>query len=187
MKIDEIDFSILRSVQTSREPLWKKQVHREMKQDRCLENLNDTSVQTVGRRIDELHERGFLDPCIVNPDEINRDLMIAYELTDKGERALKDKRDNILRERAASYTLGPETEAPYCTTTVKELMKREMEISEEALDNLKDHSPDSLDLILTSYYLREGLQQVFGGDDLENIEPLSDEENPLSDIVSRGL
>ncbi len=51
--------------------------------------LNTVSVQTVCRRVDTLRDNGLLESCIISPDGIKRDLIIAFTTTDKGCAALQ--------------------------------------------------------------------------------------------------
>lgn len=86
-------FHILKIVQQYG-PIWKNKVYKKLKDDfgekHVLGRGNTmASVQTVGRHIDEMQDQGFIEPCVTEPDELKRDLILAFTITDKGEQALK--------------------------------------------------------------------------------------------------
>lgn len=76
--IDLLDLQILAILRD--DPLWKK---------RIAHQINNVSVQTIGRRVDALHDKGLLESCIIAPDDIKRDLIIAFETTETGRAALQ--------------------------------------------------------------------------------------------------
>lgn len=86
------------------EPRWKSRIHSVM-QDAEDQPSDDTpSIQTIGRRVDKLHEEGLLSTCILSPDNVDRDLIIGYRRTTKGEDAHDEKRGTMLQEVAHTTT-----------------------------------------------------------------------------------
>lgn len=73
-----IDLQILAELRD--DPLWKK---------RIAHQIDNVSIQTIGRRVDALRDKGLLDSCIIAPDDIKRDLIIAFETTEQGRAALQ--------------------------------------------------------------------------------------------------
>ncbi|NUC70710.1 hypothetical protein HTZ84_00010 [Haloterrigena sp. SYSU A558-1] len=77
-KLDLLDLEILAVL--THTSMWKKKLH---------ETLEKKSVQTIGRRVEQLQTEDLLESCIVNPDEVKRDLIIAYQTTASGREILK--------------------------------------------------------------------------------------------------
>ncbi|QLG61953.1 hypothetical protein [Halorarum salinum] len=76
-QLDELDLELLCLLDA--EPLWKTKAY---------DRLGKRSVQTIGRRITQLQERGLVKTHILSPDDIDRDLIIAYTPTDAGDTLL---------------------------------------------------------------------------------------------------
>lgn len=86
LELDKIDLHILTVLQD--EPLWK-QGAAERLQD-IGHHSTAASIQTIGRRITCLADHGLLEPCIISPDELERNLITAYRTTEHGCTALDD-------------------------------------------------------------------------------------------------
>ncbi len=85
--------------------MWKKDIHRTMQEDPAIpDDIADISVQTAGRRVDALNEADLLEPEIITPDGLNRDLIIAYELSPAGKDAIREKRESVLRDHLSQIT-----------------------------------------------------------------------------------
>lgn len=95
--IDTIHYAILHVVE---KPLWKKKIHDALRDVEYLPIDSVPSIQTVGRRVDELHEAEYLTTSIISPDDVDRDLIIGYKRTKDGDKALAKKRDEMLQELA---------------------------------------------------------------------------------------
>lgn len=78
INLDLLDLQILGILQD--DTLWKK---------RIANHIDTVSIQTIGRRVDTLRDNGLLDSCIISPDDIKRDLIIAFETTEQGCAALQ--------------------------------------------------------------------------------------------------
>lgn len=76
--VDLLDLQILVILRDA--PLWKQQVANQ---------IDTVSVQTVCRRVDTLRDNGLLESCIISPDDIKRDLIIAFTTTEQGCAALQ--------------------------------------------------------------------------------------------------
>lgn len=91
MTLDITDLRILFLLQDADGPLWKNKIHEKLDDLTTAADAADTaSVQTVGRRVDQLNDNGYLDNQIVSPEELKRDLIIGFEPTEKGVDALDD-------------------------------------------------------------------------------------------------
>lgn len=82
--LDIIDLKILHLLCET--PLWKKQIHDQFNED---PPTDPRSLQTIGRRVDTLHEHALLESTVVkgDPDGL-RDLCIAFETTKNGQTIL---------------------------------------------------------------------------------------------------
>ncbi|MDY6768958.1 MAG: hypothetical protein SVW02_02525 [Candidatus Nanohaloarchaea archaeon] len=184
MDIDNIDFSIIKAVATTDEPLWKKQVHRRIKEERDTLPLDrEISVQTIGRRIDELKEAGLLEPCIVNPEDINRDLIIAYHSTDRGEELLREKRDTMLREFAAEVILPASGDRP-SPATVADLAHRKFGVERDVLDRMVERDETYLSAVIAYAYLKEAVEDVMTEEDVERFGETVHENDRLVELLS---
>lgn len=194
MPIDDVDFSIMKIIRDSRSPLWKKEIHRKLTDGGGLPNVQEVSVQTVGRRVDALHEDGHLESCIISPNEINRDLIIAFKITDQGHDVFAGKRREILRDYIfrSSILTDRETEPTSNTDILAELMVDELELGDTHLETLKDREARELLALLAVHYLREGIRDAL---DEEHVAGLAElalaaeelEEVLTEDVIDRGL
>lgn len=103
--MDDTDFLILNTIRRVDEPLWKRRItqycNAQTEKYDCIED--GVSPQTVGRRVDRLEDRGFLEEYGVRPSN-QSGILSAYRVTPTGEDALKEKQDTVLREYAAEFT-----------------------------------------------------------------------------------
>lgn len=76
--LDRLDYCILAELSDAK--LWKKEVYNRV-------NV-DMSVQTVGRRIGDMYEAGYLESGLVEAAGIRRDYIQGFWLSDQGEEAL---------------------------------------------------------------------------------------------------
>ncbi len=99
MKIDDKDFAILKILESSGSPLWKKEIHRRL--DKNIENIpleSTFSVQTVGRRVDRMVNEGILESFYIKTDEVNRMLIKSFYPTEMGLDKLVDKREKFMEK-----------------------------------------------------------------------------------------
>lgn len=92
--IDTIHYTILHVLE---KPLWKSKIRATLEDVDDLPTDGVPSVQTIGRRVDELHENDYIATSILSPDDVDRDLIIGYQRTKNGDKALEEKRDELLR------------------------------------------------------------------------------------------
>lgn len=185
MEIDDIDFSILKALNSSHRPLWKKQVHRLIVDDgQGVADVDEVSVQTVGRRIDRLHENSLLEPCIIHPENINRDLIIAYKPTEKGENVLEEKRDEILRECASCTVLGDPASPDYECDTLAELAQRELGVAEETADRILECDPDCLQAVISYHYSKEALLESVNEEAIDRLAEIAQDDEELEEAFT---
>lgn len=191
MDIDDVDFSILNVLRGHGAPMWKKKIHRHLTEGEAgLPNVRDVSVQTIGRRVDDLLERGLLESCIISPEEINRDLIIAFKVTPEGEAALTRKRERLLREhvlRSGVLSRG-DREPQGDPGTIADLMAAELDLNEETADLLRACDSAELVTLLAIHYLKQGVSDLLTDESIPVLTDLAlaDEtlaESLLSDVV----
>ncbi len=96
--LDNVDYAILSCLNRDDIPQWKKALHDHLHQTSDMYPGEITvSLQTVIRRIDDLHRSGHISSVIINPSDLDRDLIIGYQLADTGRDALHEKREELLR------------------------------------------------------------------------------------------
>lgn len=156
--IDIIDFLILKCLQEHDAPLWKNRIHEH--HDGFGESA---SVQTIGRRVDTLVEEEYLDSCIVSPDDINRDLIIAYKLTEKGRAALRQKRRDMLEEAVCS-NLFCDAETLACSKAeLVDLICNEFDYPDAVREHLKaEYTEQEIVTVLALDLLNKEATAVFG-------------------------
>lgn len=64
------------------EPLWQQRIYESLPADGP--DILHASLQTVGRRIESLHDSGYLETCVTEAEPVNRNLLIAYRTTETG-------------------------------------------------------------------------------------------------------
>lgn len=100
--IDTVDYAILKCLDGNG-GCWKKQVHKWITEHSDeIPVTSERSVQTIGRRIDTLHESGKVESCILSDDSANRGMNIGYTLTEEGYKILAQKRKSLLREQVVN-------------------------------------------------------------------------------------
>lgn len=104
MELDKMDYALLTCLEEAETGLWKKELHAELERRATEFPGNVTrSIQTVGRRVEKLHEAAYIESCIVRPDNIPRELIIAYTTTEEGLEAVQEKRSALLKRYVAAY------------------------------------------------------------------------------------
>lgn len=161
--IDAVDYAVLACVDDCGS-VWKAKAHEWINEHLDeLPGMEPVSVQTIGRRIDDLHDAGALDTCILSPDEINRDLMIAYTLTDTGRERMAAKREDILQsavQQAAEALLSDYSgdDLPVERTPLIALTSAEFDITGTARDRLERCSTQEILALLAIHYFRSNVR-----------------------------
>lgn len=157
--IDGADYAVLKCLQASNGS-WKKQVHSWI-QDNAdnVPMMEKKSEQTIGRRIDDLHERGLIESCIVSSDSVNRDMIIGYKLTDDGQDALQEKRTAMLKEfveQSMKHLLHDTGELDIDRDGLAALMCDEFGIDEETRERvLEPLTSRELVSVLNCHYMKQ--------------------------------
>lgn len=183
MDLDRTDFLILKQIYDADQPPWKNRIH-EQQSGLFTEPV---SVQTVGRRVDALQEDDYLESCITSPDEIKRDLIIAFKLTDKGEDALIKKRRELLLKEVRTEIFQHET--------VEDRMNREATVElacsefglDEASHPFDQCSQEELLTVLLLYFVQNDVFDLFSDKLLETAEELAGTCPKLAPVVDEQV
>lgn len=148
--IDATDYALLVCLAEAAEPIWKKRVHERLQSpELSLPGNTELSLQTIGRRINELHEQGLVETEITHPEDASQNLIIGYTLTDTGIHALNEKRGDII----GSYAIQQNTDlTSKDRETLLQLLRDELELTEEEYKTLHDHSIEELRVFTLAYY-----------------------------------
>lgn len=181
--IDRVDLTILMVLEDAGEPLWKKSVHRYLAEFAAVpDRISDVSVQTVGRRIDRLHENGLLAPSIVTPEDINRDLIIAYQITETGRTVLQRKREDILRQHVSTpQPLEAPAEAE--TVYVAELFADELGLDADGRELLKTSTDTELAALIAAYYLHHDIDDAIAQEQVDTLSRIGGRDDRLDAVV----
>lgn len=169
MDIDLLDYAILTVITESDDSMWKKAIRNEL-QERgdALPGDTDVSVQTIGRRIDALHDNAYIESCIVSPEELRRDLIIAYKLTEDGRIVKREKESKLL----TAYALNPDSSLAnkLDTAAIKQLLIRHHNPSGQAASLIREQGEDELRTIVQAYQLHNLLDDLSQSDVLKELE-----------------
>lgn len=186
MEIDEVNYAILKLVDESDTPLWKNKLHSQLSErSHTFPAVDSVSVQTIGRRVDWLRDNNYLDSCIISPDGIKRDLIIAFNLTDKGYTALEQKEDELLQDAVQHAMFSNEftPEKP----VLAELLATHLDLGQDQHDTLLDrYTTEELEVFLTLYYLRNQIHDVFSTD-TDRFTSLVQQSDAIDDTIYHGL
>lgn len=176
MDADMVDYAILTCLETAERPLWKKALHQRL--DHHAHRFpGDTtpSMQTVIRRIDRLHEHGHVSSTIVNPAEINRELIIAYEITDTGKSAVQETQEELIAQYSTALLAGEPVDAP--KPVLLALLEDRFQCDEDTLAALKQQcSSREILLLLTLQKLQTVIADRVQADNLQHLQELVGDE-----------
>ncbi len=144
MEIDEVDYALLAAIEDVDGPVWKKWIpDRLQDEDQSFPGNTDVSSQTVGRRINTMHNEGLVDTQIVNAPDTASNLIIGYELTDSGRDVLNEKRRDIIGSYA--FRADQENAVEFIDRDVLlNLLDDELDFTAEEYELLQDHDVEEL-------------------------------------------
>lgn len=176
MDTDMIDYAILTCLKTADRPLWKKALHQRLDhQAHRFPRDTTPSMQTVIRRIDRLHEHGHVSSTIVDPAEISRELIIAYEITDAGQSAVQETQEDLIAQYSTALLAGEPVDAP--KPVLLALLKDRFQCGEDTLADLKEHcSSREILLLLTLQQLQTVIADRVQADTLQQLQELIGDE-----------
>lgn len=140
MEIDTLDYAVLRCLQDANNALWKKRIYERV--NAAAEDIPDISsvaTQTIGRRVDNLHDEDLVTSCIVKSEELNRDLVIGYKVTEKGSEARKKHRRYLLQRYVKqAEDLVKDSALDEQKDIILSLLAREMDMPEELMEEVTE-------------------------------------------------
>lgn len=180
LNIDNIDFAILTLINNADRPLWKNRIHERLhdRQER-LPITNGVSVQTVGRRVDTLQEEEYLETVIASPDDLKRDLIIAFKLTKDGKDVLRGKRESLLKELIHDTIFRDEKRTDIGKEALVSLINDHFHSGDTPELSADEHEEKELLSILTLYYAEEEAMHIFGKDDKQELYETVEENGVL--------
>lgn len=178
--IDDTDFMILKCITDANQPLWKNKIHQYLTgSENNLQLTDSISVQTVGRRVDRLNDNDYLENAIVSPDELKRDLIIAFKTTEKGEQAIQDKREEILKN-AIRNKMFSDNGIQLSQDALSELIRDEFELDEDTQHEVADeYSREELVTFLALYYAHQQVTDMFDEERMTQFQQLVPVEETL--------
>jgi hypothetical protein len=188
MGIDTVDYAILKIVGEHDRPAWKNRIH-ELLTDQVDEipEVDSVSVQTVGRRVDRLRDDELLSSCIISPDDIKRDLIIAFKLTETGQDTIVGKREEFLRETVKQQIFsrgGMELEKP----VLSELIRNHFDLDTDIKHRLQDeYTHEELTTFLTLYYIKRQVADVFSNETAEKLAELAQRSDEVEAAFGQNM
>lgn len=177
--IDNTDYAILQCLCNASKPVWKKEIHVRIQGNiTCFPGIEGVSVQTVGRHVDKLHDLAYLESCVVSPENLNRDLIISYKLTEDGFTALREKRESLLKSRI----MTPEDTDKQELLT---LLHQEIGFNDEMQSFLADRDTPELIGLAEIYYMRKYLDQKMNPEMVEKLQELAADQEILPKQITR--
>lgn len=150
-EIDDTDYALLVAIADAEKPLWKKRIRTQLQNhDLPLPGNIELSLQSIGRRINALHDRGLVDTKIVEPSNISQNMIIGYTLTEKGRHVLNTKRGDILGMYADWR--GQDTSAFDDRETLLQILNEELELTSEEYEMLQDKDMEVLRVFTRLYH-----------------------------------
>ncbi len=183
--LDMLDYALLKVMADEGKPLWKKRVHEHITEryGDFPQTTPNVSVQTIGRRVDRLASKGLAENLIIEPDNLNRNMVIAYTLTDDGEDALRRKQEMLLKQ-VIRHNIFPEDEDPHLSkTALIEVMQDFYEFEDTVKDQFTQYAYEEIITFLTIRYARKNTVDVLDDGHLSKYNDLLDEHNNLLDAL----
>ncbi len=182
--IDTIDYSILKCLAAADRPVWKKQLHRMLEEQRDRLPLPDhIALQTVGRHIDRMHSDSLLTSSIINPEELRRNLIIGYRPTQKGRRMLEMKRSALLKKVVADSLFNAEDAVQFEKDVLAEMINDEFGLDGHTDETVRNYSRDELTLLLGLYFLKQEAADIFDESDRERFRTIIQERQEVTDAI----
>lgn len=180
--IDITDYAVLQAVHETGCPLWKKRVYDYIMGhiDR-FPGVTSVSQQTVGRHVDKMQDAGYLETDIVSPDELNRDLVIGYTITDQGVDALAAKRADLLERTIINHMFPDKSNVRIKKGALLEMMTAHFDIPVDVREALSGFTRNQLVTVLMMGYARSEVDQQLAEGDIQKIRARMDETQELWD------
>ncbi len=178
--VDETDYGILFAVKQHDMPPWKNKIHGWIvEHEDMIPIAGGVSVQTVGRRVDDLVNEDYLETVIVSPEDIKRDLIIAFKLTDKGLDTIEGTREHLLAEMVQDHLFTDQGREVQSGTIAMMLADR-YNWSGETADSIQErYGARELSSFLTLLYIEEQTDGMIEGMSETILEELAEDADDL--------
>lgn len=187
--VEKLDYAILKAVYQMDVPPWKKRLHAYVTAEKEVLPGKEVSEQTVGRHVDKLTDEDLLETVIVSTrklEDVDRSHMIGYKVTETGMQSLREKRDEILRDKVVT-TIAPLMAGNFDELDVNrevtlELIKDEfgLEMEEAVEEGLKTAE---LLCILSTYYANQQVCQNIDEDSIKRIAEAAAGNQELTETI----
>lgn len=170
--IDNIDFSILKCVKSSEQSLWKKKIYEHITDNlHILPLQQNVSAQTIGRRIDILTDKNLLESSVTSSEDVDRHLIIGYQITEKGERILEEKRETLLKS-IIGRELFSEEKFPIEKEALETLIHDEFSAGLSVNQSTSGYNREQLLLLLAMYFIEQDATTAFTQEQLQHLHTL---------------
>lgn len=190
-ELDAVDYGILTCVEEE-EQVWKKRVHELIseRQD-VLPEMKNVSIQTVGRRINNLQEKGLLESCILSPENLNRDLIIGYTVTEDGQLAMHEKRESFLKEnvlRSGEYLFNDHCHdtLPVNREALNHLFCKHFGVGPQKRDVVEACETEEILAVLAIHYFRGHLEACYDEYNVKQMTDLVEAAAPLKESFQQS-
>lgn len=140
--LNTTDLDILRCLYRQG-PLWKMEITRHVNRQRdqnsmLVERKDSITKQAVSKRVERLHELGYLQSAIIAPGSTDaavkpdRDFIEGYDLEPKGREALETITKKVLRDTVSSVVDGGELDG------FEQYLRLYSDLLDEEVDSLEE-------------------------------------------------
>lgn len=182
--IDATEYSILQVIEDAPDPLWKKEIHRQLLANLDQLPLESISIQTVGRRVDDMHDQDLLESRLRSCEDVNRHLITTYILTDPGREAMESFQASLLTDWLARHMrrlTDTREDTAYDEQVVLSVFCRRYGIQKEVLRD--ELGVDAVLSFLACYLSCRRLRDTTGADTIDEIiATLQDHCSSFDDI-----
>lgn len=158
--IDNTEYAILTTIKDADKPLWKKQIYDSLHRRGDAIPGSDVSLQTVGRRVDTLMEKDCLENVISSPDALDRDLIIAFTLTEEGKNAVKAKRRELVKDIVRTNLFPEDRHNDVPREPIVNTIREAFELDNEAENTLAEYDTAQLTAVLARHYAEHGVNNL---------------------------
>lgn len=178
--LDETDYALMQCLSDADTPLWKKELHTRLtEQEHPLLGIDATSIQTVSRRIDRLHNHAIVTSTIISPQTVQRDFIIAYMLTADGEELLHRKGRALLRQYICERSATTDTDND--RKAILSHLLQHVQVPEEVVQQLdEDCTVEELAAVAHVYVAVHDLWQQFPSEKHNTLRMHFDDVDMLS-------
>lgn len=176
--IDSLDYSILKVVRDAGTPLWKARIH-EMIEGRFeeLPLLRRVSFQTVGRHVDQLRNSKLLDAVVIEPEALDRNLVIGFTVTEKGIDALDNKRCDHISDIVRKHVFEESRQEAIRKDLILTVFEDEFDLNTDTIADLSGQfDEEELVSLLAVYYTEAKTADVLSEEERDLIRRIAREQ-----------